>query len=304
MKKRIVAVLLTCVLGASFLAGCGNSKEEGKAQPSAAADSTSAQPEGDTDVFDETTVNIFAAASLNNVMEELIAKYNETQPNVKIVGNYDSSGTLLTQIEEGADCDIFFSAAQKQMDQLDKDDNLVVDGTRYNVVNNQLCVVTSKNSGTKVTGLENIGEAKSLALADGSVPAGKYTRQAMVNAGMLPEAEDVSKITTQEVSDALGGIEINECANVTAVTSAVAEGSNEVGTVYYSDTYGMEDRLEILETVPYDLTGDIIYPVAQVENAQADELEKAAALDFINFLISDDAAAIFDSYYFDTNVEH
>ena len=56
--------------------------------------------------------------------------------------------------------------------------------------------------------------------------------------------------------------------------------------------------------MPYDLTGDIIYPVAQVENAQADDLEKAAALDFINFLISDDAAAIFDSYYFDTNVEH
>ena len=126
----------------------------------------------------------------------------------------------------------------------------------------------------------------------------------MVNAGMLPETEDVSKITTQEVSQALGGIEINECANVTAVTSAVAEGSNEVGTVYYSDTYGLEDRLDILETVPYDLTGDIIYPVAQVENAQADDLEKAAALDFINFLISDDAAAIFDSYYFDTNVEH
>lgn len=304
MKKRIVAVLLTCVLGASFLAGCGSNGKEGGSQASAANDTASAQPEGNSDVFDQTTVNIFAAASLNNVMEELIAKYNETQPNVKIVGNYDSSGTLLTQIEEGANCDIFFSAAQKQMDQLDKEDNLVVDGTRYNVVNNQLCVVTYKDSGTKVTGLENIGEASSFALADGSVPAGKYTRQAMVNAGMLPETEDVSKITTQEVSQALGGIEINECANVTAVTSAVAEGSNEVGTVYYSDTYGLEDRLDILETVPYDLTGDIIYPVAQVENAQADDLEKAAALDFINFLISDDAAAIFDSYYFDTNVEH
>lgn len=304
MKKRIVAVLLTCLLGASLLAGCGNKGEEGNSQTSAAGSDTSADAEGGSDVFENTTVNIFAAASLNNVMEELIAKYNETQPNVKIVGNYDSSGTLLTQIEEGADCDIFFSAAQKQMDQLDNDDNLVVDGTRYNVVNNQLCVVTYKDSGTKVTGLENIGDASSLALADGSVPAGKYTRQAMVNAEMLPEAEDVSKITTQEVSDALGGIEINECANVTAVTSAVAEGSNEVGTVYYSDTYGLEDRLEILETVSYDLTGDIIYPVAQVENAQADELEKAAALDFINFLISDDAAAIFDSYYFDTNVEH
>ena len=120
---------------------------------------------------------------------------------------------------------------------------------------------------------------------------------------MLPEAEDVSKITTKEVSEALGGIEINECANVSAVTAAVAEASNEVGTVYKSDTYGLEDRLEILEIVPYDLTGDIIYPVAQVVNKEADDLERQAAQDFIKFLISDEAKAIFDKYYFDTNVE-
>ena len=229
--------------------------------------------------------------------------YNEEQPNVEVVASYDSSGTLMEQIEQGAACDLFFSAAQKQMDQLEGDE-LVVDGTRANVVNNQVCVVTYKGSDTKVTGLEDIDKAESFALADGSVPVGKYTRQAMVNAGMLDKVDDVSTITTQEVSGALGGIEINECANVGAVTSAVAEGSNEVGTVYYSDTYGLEDRLEILQVIPYDLTGDVIYPVAQVQNPEAEELESTTAKEFIDFLITDDAKTIFRKYYFDTDVEN
>ncbi len=98
-------------------------------------------------------------------------------------------------------------------------------------------------------------------------------------------------------------MEINECANVGAVTSAVAEGSNEVGTVYYSDTYGLEDRLKVLQVVPYDLTGNVIYPAAQVANKEADETEQAAAKDFVEFLTSDEAAAIFRNYYFDTEVE-
>lgn len=303
MKKRVVAAMLVCVMGAAMLAGCGSKMDDTKTNSAAKAE-TSAESESKGDTFDATTVNVFAAASLNTVMEELIKTYNETQPNVKIVGNYDSSGTLLTQIEEGANCDVFFSAAQKQMDTLQNNDQLVVDGTRYNVVNNQVCVVTYKNSGTKVTGLENIGDASSIALADGSVPVGKYTRQAMVKAGMLKGAEDVSKITTQEVSEALGGVEINECANVSKVASAVSEGANEVGTIYKSDTYGLEDKLDILQVVPYDLTGNVIYPVAQVKNDQADDLEKAAAEDFVKFLVSDQAKAIFDKYYFDTNVEN
>lgn len=303
MKKRVVAAMLVCVMGAAMLAGCGSKTDATKTNSAAKAE-TSAESESKGDTFDATIVNVFAAASLNTVMEELIKTYNETQPNVKIVGNYDSSGTLLTQIEEGANCDVFFSAAQKQMDTLQNNDQLVVDGTRYNVVNNQVCVVTYKNSGTKVTGLENIKDASSIALADGSVPVGKYTRQAMVKAGMLKEAEDVSKITTQEVSEALGGVEINECANVSKVASAVSEGANEVGTIYKSDTYGLEDKLDILQVVPYDLTGNVIYPVAQVKNDQADDLEKAAAEDFVKFLVSDQAKAIFDKYYFDTNVEN
>lgn len=280
MKKKIAAMIMTVTLAAA-LAGCGTQK-------AAAAQ--------------ETTVTLFAAKSLNTVMEDLIAAYQETHPNVKIVGSYDSSGTLMTQIEEGAACDVFFSAAQKQMNQLEQD-GLLVDGTRHNVVNNQVCVVTYKGSNTAVTGLEDLSKASNLALADGSVPVGKYTRQALVNAGILNETEDVSKSTTQEVSEALGGIEINECANVGAVTSAVVEAANEVGTVYYSDTYGFEDKLEILEKVPYDLTGNVIYPVAQVVNKEADELQQQAAEAFVEYLLSDEAKAVFDKYYFDTNVE-
>ena len=136
------------------------------------------------------------------------------------------------------------------------------------------------------------------------LPAGKYTREALVAAGMVGEGKDGdnSAITTQEISDALGGLEINECANVGAVTAAVAEGANEVGTVYCSDTCGLEDRLVILEVVPYELTGNVIYPAAQIVNEEADEAEIAAAADFAAFLASDAAKEIFEAYYFDTNV--
>ena len=254
--------------------------------------------------LEETEIIVFAAKSLNTVLDEsIIPAYHELQPNVKITPSYDSSGTLMTQIEEGASCDVFFSAAQKQMNELEEK-GLVVDGTRNDIVNNQVCVVTYDGSGTKVTGLENLADAASMALADGSVPVGKYTREALVAAGLVPEDGngDNSAITTQEVSEALGGLEINECANVGAVAAAVAEGANEVGTVYYSDTYGLEDRLIILEKVPYDLTGNVIYPAAQIVNEDADDAEEAAAADFAAFLTSDTAKAIFDSYYFDTDL--
>lgn len=304
MKKKLVSVMLIGAMVVS-MAACGNTDQGAANDTSAKAEQTDASeaaPET-ADQFEDTQITVFAAASLENALNEVIEKYNETQPNVTVVPSYDSSGTLLAQIEEGAACDVFFSAAQKQMDTLQNDDQLVVDGTRHNVVNNQVVVITYKGSGTAVTGLENLKDAKSIALADGSVPVGKYTRQAMVNAGMLDAVDDVSTIPTDVISQALGGVEINECGNVSAVKTQVAEGSNEVGTVYYSDTYGLEDKLDILQVISYDLTGDVIYPIAQVKNDEADELEQKAALDFVNFVKSDAAKAIFDSYYFDTNVE-
>lgn len=296
MKKRILAMMLASAMVAG-LVGCGGSsdlkdtKEETKTEETAK-----------TDDAEETEIQVFIAASLNTVMTELAEEYNKEHPEVKITYNADSSGTLLTQIEEGYECDIFFSAAQKQMDQLEKD-GLVVDKTRANVVNNQVVVVSLKDSGTKVTGLENLNEASSIALAGGSVPVGKYTRQALVNLGTLNKVDDVSTITTQEISDALGGVEISEQDNVSKVLAAVVEGSCEVGTTYYSDTYGYEDKLDILQKVSYDLTGNVIYPIARVWNDEADEVQNKAADDFIKFITSDAAKAVFDSYYFDTNVE-
>ncbi len=308
MKKKVLSLMLAGAMVLS-MAACGSQNtDQGAANDTSVkaeqSDSSEAAKENsDSEELESTQITVFAAASLENALNEVIKKYNETQPNVTIIPSYDSSGTLLAQIEEGAACDVFFSAAQKQMDTLQNDDQLVVDGTRHNVVNNQVVVITYKGSGTAVTGLENLKDAKSIAMADGSVPVGKYTRQAMVNAGMLDAVDDVSTIPTDVISQALDGVEINECGNVSAVKTQVAEGSNEVGTVYYSDTYGLEDKLDILQVISYDLTGNVIYPIAQVKNDEADQLEQKAALDFVNFVKSDAAKAIFDSYYFDTNVE-
>ena len=290
MKKRVLAVMLAAAM-VFPTAACGSSTE----------DSGENGNQGESSGEEETEIQVFIAASLNTVMTELAEKYNEDHPNVKITFNADSSGTLLTQIQEGYECDIFFSAAQKQMDDLEAD-GLMVEGTRADVVNNQVVVVTLKDSGTKVTGLENLGEAESIALAGGSVPVGRYTRQALINLGVLPGTDDPAAVTTEEVSEALGGVEISEQDNVSKVLTAVVEGSCEVGTTYYSDTYGYEDDLEILETVSYDLTGNVIYPIARVVNEEADDAQTAAAEDFLEYVLSDEAKEVFEAYYFDTNV--
>ena len=154
MKKKTVSILLIETMAPS-LAACGfsnstdsSSKSSSKAESTSASSASSeaesassAKSTADGEVFDDTTVTVFAAKSLNSVMETLISEYNKTQPNVKLVGSYDSSGTLMTQIEEGASCDVFFSAAAKQMDQLEEE-NLLVEGTRHKIVNNQVCVET------------------------------------------------------------------------------------------------------------------------------------------------------------------
>ena len=295
MKKLITAATVF-IAAFALLTGCGgNSATTAQNTESEEAKQETVQ-ETDQEAVQETAqeepveIQVFIAASLNTVMQDVKAAYEAEHPGVTIVLNADSSGTLLTQIEEGYECDVFFSAAQKQMNTLQDTDGLVVEGTRHNVVNNQVVVVTRKN-------------AESIALADGSVPVGRYTRVAMVALGMLPETDDPSVYTTQEVSDALGGVEISEQSNVSKVLAAVVESSCEVGTTYYSDTYGYEDELDILEKVSYDLTGNVIYPIAQVKNDLASDAQAAAAADFVEFVASDQMKPVFEGYYFDTNVE-
>ena len=314
MKKWMAAGMAAMMMFS--MTGCGStattSETETKSETAesaveeTAAESSSVAETAETAeaaTAEETEIQVFIAASLSKSMEEVAAAFNEEHPEVTITYNADSSGTLMTQIEEGYACDVFFSAAQKQMDQLEED-GVVIDGTRANVVNNQVVVLTRKDSGTSVTGLSDIANASSIALADGSVPVGKYSRVAMINAGMLEgyEVDNAADITTAEVSEALGGVEISEQGNVSKVLAAVVESSCEVGTTYLSDTYGYEDEVEVLETISYDLTGNVIYPIAQIQNDEASDAEKAAALEFVNFVTSDEAKTIFESYYFDTNV--
>ncbi len=305
MKRMKVFAFLMIGLMAFALTSCGGKEAPETEAAETEADVTAAPETQDAgSESEETTINVFIAASLSTAMEDVKAKFNETHPDVEIIYTADSSGKLKEQIENGFECDVFFSAAQKQMNALEED-GFLVEGTRANVVNNQLVLVTYKGSGTEVTGLEDLNKASSIALADGSVPVGRYTRASLLALGILPEEEgkDAADYTTQEVSDALGGVEISEQGNVSKVLLAVAEQSCEVGTTYYSDTYGHEDEVEILQTVSYDVSGNIIYPVAQIVNEEADDTQVAAAREFVDFITSDEAKTIFDSYYFDTNVE-
>lgn len=305
-KKRLVFLCLAVAMAAS-MAACGgtddsqqdtNEPQQNNAdQTEPTTDDTATDPTDEGEALEAAEIQVFIAASLDNAFQEIIQLYNETQPNITVRTNADSSGTLLTQIQEGYSCDLFFSAATAQMDTLEAD-GLAIDGTRVDLLQNEVVLITWKDSGTKVTGMENLQDASSIALAGGSVPVGKYTRVILQNLGVLDAVLKAADITTEQVSEALGGVEINECGNVSKVLSAVAEGSNEVGTVYYSDAYSRIDDIEILEHVSTELSGDIIYPMCRVSNPEADAAVTAAADDFYAFLQTDEVMEIFEKYMF------
>lgn len=306
-KKRLVFLCLAVAMVFS-MAACGgtddsqqdtNEPQQNNAdQTEPTTDDTATDPTDEGEALEAAEIQVFIAASLDNAFQEIIQLYNETQPNITVRTNADSSGTLLTQIQEGYSCDLFFSAATAQMDTLEAD-GLAIDGTRVDLLQNEVVLITWKDSGTKVTGMENLQDASSIALAGGSVPVGKYTRVILQNLGVLDAGLKAADITTEQVSEALGGVEINECGNVSKVLSAVAEGSNEVGTVYYSDAYSRIDDIEILEHVSTELSGDIIYPMCRVSNPEADEaITAAAADDFYAFLQTDEVMEIFEKYMF------
>ncbi len=281
-KKTIKKIGVCCVMAVlvtGMFAGCGKKKEDSK----------------------KTNITVFAAKSLNGVMDELCKEYNKEHPDVNFQTNYDSSGTLMAQIKEGAKCNIFFSAGVEQMNELEKgyDGGSVDKNNCYNLLNNQVCLVTWKGSKTKVKSFKEIAKAKNMALADETVPVGQYTREALLNSGLIPLKEGVSNdLKDKDISKALGGLEINSCANVGAVAAAVAERADEIGTVYYSDTFGYEDKLEIIEKLSNSLTGDVIYPVAALKGNDISDAEFKASKEFILFMRGEKAKKLFEKYHF------
>ena len=235
----------------------------------------------DTDLKGE--VNTFIAASLSNAMEEIQKDFNETYPDVEILYNADSSGTLQTQIEEGARCDIFFSAADKQMNAL-VDENLAKKDTVEDILENKVVLIKPKDGETKVTGFENITDAANIALAGDSVPVGQYAREIFDNLG---------------ITDEVNKMEINEGKNVSEVLAAVSEGSNEIGIVYATDAASVADKVDVIAEAPADaLKTPVLYPVGLIEDKEASEDDTAATEAFLEYIKSDDAMKVFEKYGF------
>jgi molybdate transport system substrate-binding protein len=224
--------------------------------------------ETESKALEHADLYVFIAASLKNTMETVKKEYESKHPEVTVIYNADSSGTLKTQIEEGARCDIFFSAATKQMDELEKG-GFVKEGSVQNLLMNQMVLIKLKGKETEVTGFDNMTEASSLALAGEDVPVGQYARKLFEKMGIL---------------DKVMSMEINQGPNVTAVLTAVAEGSNEVGIVYATDAASMSDQVEVIAKVDKEMLDPAQYPVGLIENKEASEVEKAAAADFMEYL--------------------
>ena len=323
MKRSILALAL-CLSMVLGLCACGNNAaSSASAAPAETTAETAASAEETASVADEapeasaeeevaapaeqlaeTTVYIDIAASLEAVFTDvIIPAYKEVQPNVTIEYNAGSSGKLLSGIEEanGIGHDLFFSAGKSQVTTLDETDGLVVDGSIVNLLANELCLVKGNDTETEVTGWDTLNNAKSMALCGGSVPVGKYSRIALIALGVLPENDDPASITTEEISTALGGIEIDEADDVEVAASKAAEGSVDVATIYYSDYYNHQDDLTIIAQDDGTLTGAITYPVCLVKNPEADEAESAAAADFLEFLQTEQCLKAYEEYCFIVN---
>ena len=261
MRKKLIAAMMAGVLSAGML--------------------STGVFAADTDLKGE--VNTFIAASLSNAMEEIQKDFNETYPDVEILYNADSSGTLQTQIEEGARCDIFFSAADKQMNAL-VDENLAKKDTVEDILENKVVLIKPKDGETKVTGFENITDAANIALAGDSVPVGQYAREIFDNLG---------------ITDEVNKMEINEGKNVSEVLAAVSEGSNEIGIVYATDAASVADKVDVIAEAPADaLKTPVLYPVGLIEDKEASEDDTAAAEAFLEYIKSDDAMIVFEKYGF------
>ncbi len=287
--------MASAVLAAGMAGCCGSQTEEAKTGQEAESDEDGAGTddaggqEAENGTEEEETAKetqdlyVFIAASLSNAMEEIKEDYETLHPEINIIYNADSSGTLQTQIQEGAQCDIFFSAATKQMDEL-AEEGYIVDGTVENLLENKVVLIKPAGGETSVTGFENITDAANLALAGEDVPVGQYAREIFQNLGIY---------------DDVMAMEINEGANVTAVLAAVSEAANEVGVVYATDAQSVADSVEIIAEAPEgSLETPVLYPVGQVDDGQGDEAETAAAGEFLEYLSSDQAAAVFESWGF------
>lgn len=287
--KKMTGIFLALLFSVT-LAACGakapageDVKEETKTEDM--NDGKMAEEKKDDKSSEKTDLNVFAAASMTESLEELKAVFEEENPGINLVFNFDSSGTLKTQISEGAACDVFISAAQKQMDALDpnrdgKDGDITIDpASRFDLLENEVVLAVKENSDKDIRSFDDINKDKveTIALGNADVPVGQYSESLLKNMGIWDLIQD----------------KISFGSNVKEVTSWVTEGAVDCGIIYSTDAKAA--GLKIVDTADPDmLDKKVIYPAAFIENSP----NREASEKFLEFLKTDKAREVFTKYGF------
>jgi len=276
--KRILSIALSLIMILALLTACGgdDSTTSTSDNTSETSEATSPSP---SETAEETELYVLAAASLTDVLTELEAMYKEEHPEVTLTFNFDSSGTLQTQIEEGAPADIFFSAAQKQMKALDEA-GLMDSNTIVNMLENKVVLIKPTGSDLAITSFEEAAEDDSVtmvAIGNSDVPVGQYTETIYTNLGLW---EQLSAKAT------FGN-------NVRQVLDWVSTGNVNCGIVYATDA-AVDDGVEVITEAPEGSADRVIYPAGVVEASSNKEQAEA----FLEFMQTDEALAVFEKYGF------
>ena len=261
--KKCAAVFLIIALLAAMVSGC-----------------TPAQK--------QTELIVFAAASMTETLSQLGDAYMKEHSNVTIVFNFDSSGTLKTQIQEGADCDIFISAGQKQMNQLDisassemntEGLDFVLEGTRLDILENKVALAVPAGNPKGITSYEDLKTGLEngtvlLAMGNADVPVGQYTQKILSYLGL--SEEELARAGRMTYG-----------SNVKEVTTQISEATVDCGIIYQTDAYSA--GLTVVDTATAEMCGQVVYPAA-VLNISKNQ-EQACA--FLEYLTGDAADAVF-----------
>ncbi len=286
MKK---AFALAAAFALAFsLAGCGGGASSA-ASPSSAASAGSGAASASASQAETggepVELTVFAAASLTETLNQIAEDYKTVAPNVTLTFNFDSSGTLKTQIQEGAVCDVFLSAGQKQMDQLDKTADasvntegldFVAEGTRVNLLENKVALCVAEGSDAAITSFDDLAKALEgsdilMAMGNSDVPVAYYglNEEELANAGKITYGSNVKEVTTQ-----------------------ITEGSVDCGVVYCTDAYSA--GITPVDYATEEMCGQVIYPAAVLNVSQHSEEAQA----FLDYLQTDAAMQVFEEVGF------
>ena len=290
MKKYLSLLLALCLT--LSLAACGSKTDSNAdaANGSQTQDNTPLEAPADEPV----ELIVFAAASMTETMNTLKETYQQAHPNITITYNFDSSGTLLKQLKEGADCDLFVSAALKQMDAVDgslKDDteknpdglDLIVTDSRVDLLENKVTLTVPEGNPKGIESFDQLAELlKSgdvlLAMGNSDVPVGQYTMKIFDHYGLDEAALAASGVLTYG-------------SNVKEVTSQVSEAAADCGIIYATDAFSA--GLTVVDSATPEMCGQVIYPAAVLKGDKED-----AAQDFLAYLQTDAAMTVFESVGF------